>query len=138
MANFLFDAYKRQLLTNAATAGSLLTVNVKAILVDYAVDTPAKATDEFLSDILAGARVATSGNMTTPTITGAGIYNVDDWTWPNVTGAECESVLHYIDSGSEATSTLLSNLDTGITGLPVTPNNQNINFTVDAAGLWGL
>lgn len=103
---------------------------IKAILVDEGTDTPDLALDEDLADRTAGARIATSANMGTKTVT-AGVADCADFTWSTVSGASCESVDFYVDSGVEATSRLICNIDTA-TGLPVTPNGGDITFQVDS------
>ena len=44
----------------------------------------------------------------------------------------------YIDTGVAGTSRLIAYIDTGVTGLPVTPNGGDINITWDAAGIFTL
>ena len=44
----------------------------------------------------------------------------------------------YIDTGSSATSRLVAYLDTGVTGLPVTPNGGDIAITWSASGIFKL
>lgn len=103
--------------------------NIKAVLVDHGTDTPNVSTDQFLSDISAGARVATSGNLTGKTSTN-GVLDADDVTFPLVSGVSAESIVIYQDTGNAATSRLIAYIDTG-TGLPVTPGGGDILFTWD-------
>jgi uncharacterized protein YigE (DUF2233 family) len=44
----------------------------------------------------------------------------------------------YIDTGTAGTSPLVAYIDTGVTGLPVTPNGGNINVTWNASGIFAL
>lgn len=133
MANAIYPKFKEARMGGGANT-NLLTGNVKAIVVDLA-DYTYSATHEFLSDVLAAARVATSGNLASKTVTN-GTFDCADWVWSAVTGDQSEAIIVYVDTGVETTSRLVAFLDTGVTGLPVLPNGGNINFTVDAAGLF--
>lgn len=106
-----------------------LVDNIKCVLVDHGTDAPIIATDEFLADIGAGARVATSGNLASKTATG-GVLDAADVTFTLVTGASCESLVIYQDTGNAATSLLILMIDTA-TGLPVTPGGGDIVFAFD-------
>ncbi|MEO1108250.1 MAG: hypothetical protein AAFX90_10040 [Pseudomonadota bacterium] len=133
MANAIYPNYKEALLGGAANI-SLTSGDVKAILVDLADYTYA-ATHEFLSDVPAGARVATSGNLTGKTVTD-GNFDSDAVTWTAANGDECEAIILFIDTGVEATSRLVYIVDTGQTNLPVTPNGGDITYTPDDPGGW--
>jgi len=127
MANALYDKFKE----DALGAGNDLTgVNVKVILVDLA-DYSFSAAHEDLADVPAAARVATSANLTTKSVTG-GVFDADDITFSAVTGDQSEALILYIDTGVESTSRLIAFLDSGITGMPVTPNGGDITVTWDA------
>ena len=43
-----------------------------------------------------------------------------------------------IDTGDEATSRLVAFLDTSVSGLPVSPNNSNIEIEWNASGIFQL
>jgi hypothetical protein len=126
MANALYDNGRNEfLLGNIAW----LTDTIKAILVDtgaYTVDTAVHAN---LSDVPAGARVATA-TLASPTAT-AGTADAADVTFPAVSGATSEALVLYKDTGVESTSTLIAYIDTA-TGLPVTPNGGDVNVTWDS------
>lgn len=121
MANALYAKGKQALL---GADIDLLADNIKVVLVDTNDYTPNLATDDSLADIVAGARIATSGNLANKSITD-GIFDADDVTFSSVTGDEAEALVIYKDTGTESTSTLLAYIDTG-TGLPITPNSGNI------------
>jgi len=121
MVNALFDTGRAAFL-NAGV--NWTSDNIKAVLVDHGVDTPAPATDSFLSDITAGARIATSANFSAKTST-AGVADAADLTFSAVSGASVESIVIYKDSGVEGTSQLIAFIDTA-TNLPVTPNGGDI------------
>ena len=110
--------------------------NIKCLLRDEDVDAPNLATDDALNDITAGARIATSGNLASKTKTG-GVADAADVTFTAVTGATVESIDTYKDSGTESSSFLICNHDTG-TGLPVTPNGGDIISAWNASGIFSL
>lgn len=128
MVNTLFTAYVNNVLTQAATQVDLDGDTIKAVLVDHGSDTPVPATDAFLSDIGAGARIATSSAITV-SISGRTV-DMTDVTFIAVTGASVESIVLYKDTGSAATSRLIVFIDTA-TNLPVTPNGGDITVTWD-------
>ncbi|MDX1951505.1 MAG: hypothetical protein SFY81_04935 [Verrucomicrobiota bacterium] len=106
-----------------------LADNIKAILIDTGAYTVNLATHQFLSDIPAGVRIATSGNLSGKTST-AGVADADDVTFTSVSGVQSEAVALYQDTGNAATSRLICYIDTA-TGLPITPNGANITVTWD-------
>lgn len=127
MANALYPLYKQALLDS--TAPDLSSVDIKAILVDLADYTYSTA-HEFLTSVAAGARVETTAALGSKSITN-GVFDAADTVFSSVTGDESEALILYYDSGVEGTSRLLAYLDTGITGLPVTPNGGDINVAWD-------
>ncbi len=104
--------------------------NIKLLLRDENDDAPNLATDQFLSDILVAARVATSANFASKTKTN-GVADAADVTLSSVTGDESESIDIYQDTGVEGTSRLICNIDSA-TGLPVTPNGGDITIQWDS------
>lgn len=135
MANLIYPKYKEALI-QGATNISLSSGNVKTVLIDLA-DYSYSATHQFLSDVAAAGRVATSANMTTKTTTN-GLFDADDVSFSSVTGDQSEALIIYIDTGTESTSRLVAFFDTGVTGLPVTPNGGNINVAWNASGIFQL
>lgn len=106
-----------------------LTDNIKVVLVDSAAYTPAVTTHQFLSDIPAGARIATSANLTGKTSTG-GAASASNAVFSAASGAQSEYVVLYKDTGTATTSNLIYFMDT-MTGLPVTPNGGDITLAWD-------
>ena len=130
MSNFVYDK----------AAGALWgadiaydTDNIKAVLVDTGLYSVSKTNDEFLSDIAAGARVATTSNLLSKTITGR-VIDAADPVFTAVTGNESEALVIYQDSGSDATSRVIIYVDTA-TNLPVTPNGTDITVIFNASGI---
>lgn len=95
------------------------------------------AADEFYSDISAGL-VGTPQRIVNNTFgtVSQGTLDGDNVTFTSVSGASCEAIIIWRqNSGANTTWRLVAYLDTGITGLPVTPNGGNISITWDAAGI---
>lgn len=115
---------------------SILTDDIKVVLTrSYA---PNFTTDEFLSDILLANRVATSPNLGGKTFA-LGVFDANDTGFSAVPiGAPCDYLIIFVDSGAAATSRLLCGLDTGFTGLPVTPTGATISIFWAAGGIFGL
>jgi hypothetical protein len=133
MANALYPKFKEQALQGGV---NLSSGNIKAVLVDLA-DYTFGAAHEFLSDVPAAARVATSGNLASKTFTN-GVFDSADPSFAAVTGDVSEALILFIDTGTPGTSRLIAFYDTGVSGLPVTPNSGNISITVNASGWFGL
>lgn len=127
MANALYDKGREGFLTKQI---SWTADTVKAVLLDAASYTANLATHDFLDDVPAGARVGTPQTLGSKTATD-GIADAADITFPTVAaGPALEYILVYQDTGVEATSRLIGLVDTA-TGLPVTPNGQDINVAWD-------
>lgn len=135
MANALYPTFKEYLLDHSNNT-DLNSNNVKVVLVDLADYTYSSA-HNFLDDVAAGARVATSGNLASKTIA-SGVFDSADPTFTAATGDVSEALILYVDSGAAATSPLVAFYDTGVTGLPVTPNGGDINVAVNASGWFSL
>ena len=115
-----------------ASANSSLGGTVRVALVDTGTYTYSSA-HEFLTSLT--GRVGTDQTLGTKTFLN-GTFDAADVTFPSVTGNTVEALAIYIDTGTAGTSRLVAFLDTGITGLPVTPNGGNITVTWDAAGIF--
>ena len=121
MANALFDKGRESFLKGEI---SWATDNIKVVCVDSQEYTPDLAAHQFLSDIPAGGRVATSGNLAGKT-TAAGVADADDVTIVGITGDQFEYIAIYQDTGNAATSRLIALLDTA-TGLAFTPSGGDL------------
>ena len=114
-----------------------LTDTFKAVLVSASY-TPNLATHEFLSDISAGARVATSDAIGNKTVT-AGWAGTDQVVWQAVSGAPCAAIVVIKDTGLVGTSPLLAYIDTGITNIPLGPTGEKVTFIIHpGTGLFRL
>jgi hypothetical protein len=137
MANAFYPSYKQQL---GEEKHNMTADDIRAILVDAADYTYSSAHD-FLDDVAAGGRVAVSGALASPSFT-AGVFDSADFSWTAVTGDQSENIILYNHDGNgaaaDAARQLIIFYDTGMTGMPVTPNGGNINVTVNASGWFAL
>ncbi len=133
MANALYPTYK-QLILGAGL--NLTTLNLKVVLVDTGAYTYSAAHD-FLDDIAVGARIATSGNLASKTVT-SGVFDAADITITAVSGVTVEALVIYNDTGTAATSNLIAYMDTGVTGLPFTPNGGDVTIQWNGSGIFAL
>lgn len=129
MANALFVAYKESMLSQGSPV-DYDADDIRLIGVDHGTDTPVAATDDFLDDIAAGARVFVSGAFASKTTTG-GVADAADVAVSAVSGATVESIVIYKHTGTDSTSRLMVFLDTG-TGLPFTPNGGDVTVQWDS------
>jgi len=135
MANAIYPVYKQALLDDSANT-DLNDGDIRVILVDLA-DYSFNAAHDFLDDVPAGARVAVSAALTNTTVV-AGLFDADDTVFTAVTGDVSEALIIYVHTGVEGTSRLVAFLDTGITGIPVTPNGADIDVVWNASGIFQL
>jgi hypothetical protein len=138
MANALYNPYKQSLMagdTNLDLDTDTTQDGVYAALIDTGTYT-FSAAHQFYSQ-LSGV-VGTDQRITTPTITG-GVFDGTDVTFPSVTGNTAEAIVLYRrNSGANTTWRLIAFIDTGVTGLPVTPNGGNITVTWNASGIFAI
>ena len=134
MANALYPKFKQALLNKEH---DLNTDDIRVVLSD-AADYTFNSTHDFLDDVPAGARVAVSSTLTSPTIVD-GVFDTADFTFTSVTGDQSEQIILYNHTGgSDAARGLIEFLDTGMTGMPVTPNGGDINVTIHSSGWFAL
>lgn len=134
MANAIYPKYKETIL-GAATNTNLLTGTVKVALVDTGVYTY-NAAHQFVTS-LTGV-VGTAGTIGATKSVTNGLFDGGDVTFSAVTGNSVEALVIYVDTGSAATSPLVAYIDTGVTGLPVTPNGGDISINWNASGIFQL
>ena len=130
MANALYDKGRQAILEGGI---AWLTDNIKVTSIDEDDDAPILATDDFLDDIIAGAREFQSGNLASKDTTD-GTADAADLAPAFVGGSgdQFESISIYRDSGVASTSELICNIDTA-TGLPLLPDGGNIDITWSSA-----
>jgi hypothetical protein len=130
MANTVYPKYMEAVIQ--ASSGSSLAGTLKAVLIDTA-DYTYSAAHDFYDDVSAGA-VGTPQTIGSKTYTN-GLLDGADVTYTAVTGDPCEAVIIFLDTGTPSTSRLVAYLDTGVTGLPVTPNGGDITITWNVSGI---
>jgi len=137
MANAIYPKYKEALLNNSANSAitGSGTTGLYVALVDTGTYTYS-ASHEFYSS-LSGV-VGTDQEITTPTLTN-GVVDGGDVTFSAVSGNSVEALVIYRkNAGANTTWRLVAYIDTGQTGLPVTPNGGNITITWNASGIFAL
>lgn len=112
----------------------LLNDDIRVILVDTADYTVDLVNHDFLDDVTGAGRVATSGALASKTVTDPGIFDAANVTFSAVSGDVSEALVGYKHTGTEGTSNLIWYDDTA-SGLPITPNGQDILLTWDAGGI---
>ena len=133
MANALYPAWRQALIDGSSNVA--LSGTVKAALIDTGTVAYNSAHD-FYNDISAGV-VGTPATLANKTYVN-GLFDADNTTLTTVSGATAEAIVIYIDTGNAATSRLVAWLDTGVTGLPLTPSGSNVQITWNASGIFQL
>lgn len=111
---------------------------VKLVLVSGAYT--ASTSHEFLSDVGAGHRVATSPALTTKAVT-SGVFTADDPTFSAVAaGPAVRGWIAYVDTGVEATSRLLCYVDHRADSVPleIITNGDDITLTLPAGKVFRI
>ena len=132
MANAIYPKAKQKFLDALL---DMPTDTIKIALIDTALYTY-NSTDEFWSSANA-AEIGTAVTLTSKTITN-GVFDAADVSFTSVTGASVEALIIYKDTGSAATSPLIMFIDVAASGLPVTPNGNNIDVQFNASGIFAL
>lgn len=138
MANALYPKWKEALLQNSADSdldGSG-TTGVYVALVDTGSYTYSSS-HQFYSD-LSGV-VGTDQEIGATKSYTSGTFDGGDVTFSSVSGSTVEALVIYRkNSGANTTWRLVAYIDTGVTGLPVTPNGGDITVTWNASGIFTL
>ena len=132
MANALYPKAKEKFLDALI---DMPTDTIKIALIDTGVYTYS-STDEFFS-AASSAVIGTPATLASKTITN-GVFDAADVTFTSVSGSSVEALIIYKDTGSAATSPLIMYLDVAASGLPVTPNGNNIDVQFNASGIFAL
>lgn len=136
MANALYPLFKKRLmlagldLNALAVRAHLVNVSGGGVLYTYS------AAHETLEDVPSDAIIATSGPLTGKTFADDAWFNSDDPTLTGVSGAQVEAIILSADTGT--TGFLIMYQDTGVTGLPLTPDGSDIAIVVDSSGWFRL
>jgi hypothetical protein len=138
MANALYPLWTQEILKG--TSNNLLNsaegaTGVYAAFVDTGTYTYSAA-HQFYSS-LSGV-VGTDQEILSKTQV-TGTFDGTDLTFTAVSGASIEAIVLYRkNAGANTTWPLIAYIDTGVTGLPVTPNSGNITITWNASGIFKL
>jgi hypothetical protein len=133
MANAIYPLYKQALLDGSANV-DINDLTVKVALVDTGVYTYSAAHEVLTS--LTGV-VGTAQTIAATTVAN-GLFDGDNVTYSTVTGNSVEALVIYIDTTVAGTSRLVAYIDSGVTGLPVTPNGGDITVTWNVSGIFQL
>jgi len=138
MANAIYPLYKQSILagdTNTSMNVNDATDGPFCALIDTATYTY-NAGHQFFSSL--SGIVGTDQRITSPTVT-TGLFDGVDLVYTGVTGASVEALVIYRhNGGANTTWRLVAYIDTGVTGLPVTPNGGDINVNWNASGIFQL
>ena len=138
MANHMYPLYAQELMKG--TSNNLLNsaegaTGVFVALIDTGTYTYSAA-HQFYSS-LSGV-VGTDQEILTKTQT-SGTFDGTDLTFPSVSGSTVEAIVFYRkNAGANTTWPLIFYKDTGVTGLPVTPNGGNIILSWGSPGCFTI
>ena len=138
MANAIYPLWSQEIMKG--TSNNLLNsaegaTGVYCALVDTGTYTYSAA-HQFYSSL--SGIVGTDQEILTKTQV-TGTFDGTDLTYTAVSGASVEAlVLYRKNGGANTTWPLIAYIDTGVTGLPVTPNGGNITITWNASGIFKL
>ncbi len=125
MANELMNLWKQELMQGSANTS--LTGTVKFALARSAVNTFAQ-TQQFLSDVTS-PHATKSDALASKTFTNGTFDSADGkFTAPASDTFTYNQLYVFVDTGVAATSRIVGFFDTGVTGLPATPNGADINI----------
>lgn len=138
MANAIYPLWKQEILkgtTNNLLNSAEGSTGVYAALIDTGSYTYS-ASHQFYSS-LSGV-VGTDQEILTKTQV-TGVFDGADVTYTAVTGNTVEAIVLYRkNAGANTTWPLIAYIDTGVTGLPITPNGGNIVITWNPSGIFQL
>jgi len=134
MANAIYPSAKKALLDGGIVWGTD-TIKVVLLTSSYTYN----SAHDYLNDITAGYRVATSAALSSKTTT-SGQADAADYTFSALSGSAVASLVVYKDTGTESTSSLICYLDTvsGGGALSFTPSGADVILTWGATGIFKL
>lgn len=136
MANNLYPRFKRACLAKEV---DLDTDAIHAALIDGADYVYAATHSSYATDVGSLAKVADVALTGLDITTTDGTFDSADFTWTSVTGDQSEEIILWDnDTTTPIADQLIANYDTGMTGMPVTPNGGDINVTVHTSGWFAL
>lgn len=129
MANFWYRSARTAIMKGDV---DLENDDIRVVLVT-ASHTPDKNAHDFLDDISAGHRVATSANLSSKAVAAA-VFDAADYTFTSLSGSAVKYIILYKHTGVESTSQLLLCISEG-SNLPLTPDGTNYTIAWAAAGI---
>jgi len=136
MAKYWYGKFKENRLKGAGP--DLSAVTVSCVFIDLTLYTPNAATDEFLDDVPALARVGTPQAIGSKTFA-LGVFDGANLAFPAIpAGNALGAYIVYIDTGDEATSNLMLYSDDAGTDLPFTPSGAPEALTWNGSGIAAL
>jgi len=139
MADAYYNDFPNALLGNGVQGAiDLDTDDIRMFLYDEGADALNLA-DTVVSDVIAGARIASSTNLASKTVgtVADGVFDHADFVFTSVSGASVESLNYWKYNGTETLAPLMFNLDSW-TGLPVTPNGGDITAAPHVNGVLNI
>ena len=124
MANFVYKKAKESLLNGEF---NLSSNSLKVLLIDKSLYTPNENSDQYISDIPAGAIKKRSNSMTN-VITSLGVLDGDNVSINDYSGEGFSAMVLYQRS-SDSNSKLIFFIDTS-SGLPFAGSNSNTPVTI--------
>ena len=138
MANAIYPLWAQEIMKG--TSNNLLNsaegaTGVYAALVDTGTYTY-NAAHQFYSSL--SGIVGTPQEILTKTQT-SGVFDGTDLTFTAVSGSTVEAIVLYRkNAGANTTWPLIAYIDTGVTGLPVTPDGGDIVIQWNASGIFKM
>lgn len=131
MANALYTKAKEGIL-----AGDIrwTTDNVRVMLVNATSYTVNASTDQYLSDIPSGARVAQSSVLTGRTATN-GAADANDVTIDAIVGVDVDAMVLFVDTGTPSSSRLIAYIDDP-TAFTFSPDGGGAQISWPAGGIF--
>lgn len=130
MANVLYPLAKKKFLDGDI---DLLGDDIKISFLDD--NATYNAAHEFYSSVEA-AEVAVSANLGTKTTTG-GRFSSATVEFTSVSGSPVEAYVIWMDTGTTSTSPIIAWVDTA-SGIPLTPNGNDVNMAVTEDGHFAI
>jgi len=109
---------------------NLETDDVKVFFIDSGLYTADLTNDQFFDDVPVAAVIGTPTSLANKSVSGLGVFDADDVIVSAVSGNEFEAVGLFVDTGTPATSRLISYDDTPVQ-MPVTPDGTDITVIWD-------
>ena len=134
MANVIYPKAKESFISQNPSI-DLDADTIKIALIDTGAYTYSAAHQYW--NAASGAVVGTPATLSSKTVTN-GVFDAADVTISAVTGNTAEALIIYKDTGTGSTSPMIAYIDTGVTGLPFTPNGGDCNITFNASGIFSL